>query len=531
MFSAPTEVWQTEQAERVIAGEHVLPAPETGKLEQETDASFGDWPWGPFYWTLSPEENALGMEREFAAGPFWEARSSATRQEWFLRPLWADYKHLGEGRHDGHLLTPLYTQRKTPLSYNWNVLLFLQYNRIGALDDLPARTFFVYPFFFWHDDAARPEKSFWGLFPIYGEVHSFFNYRRLFWAPFPLYTHMQAWNGADRIAVPWPFVQIFTNEQKTARGLYVWPLMGHAEYDGHYDRMFWMWPLVYREISEMHKPIPRVRQGFLPFYAFEHSEHVEDISILMFWGWREDTKKEYHETRYLWPLWIQGRSPEQYTNRWAPFYTHSKNARIEKKWWMWPLVQYREVPEQDVMMRRSQFLYFLYWHETQTSIANPELPQASMTFVWPFYAGYDNGAGVTQTQVLSLFEVFFPHNRAMRDTYSPLLALFRSETDAGKGLERWSLLWNLVAQKSLENEDGKRESFHIWPLYHSETTTTETTSEDSFSILYGLLGWRETTDAAPAADAADPAATATPAAAPKTESKSVLTLLWFDIEL
>src|SRR5690606_20144659 len=151
----------------------------------------------------------------------------------------------------------------------------------------------------------------------------------------------QNWYGVNRYGVPYPFIQVFTNEAKTARGLYLWPLYGHSELKGAYHRMFWMWPLVYREIDQLHRPVPRVRQGVLPFYAFERSEYVEDVSVLRFWGWRNDTKKESRGRRYLWPLWIQGRSPERYVNRWAPFYTHSKTPHIEKWWYMWPAVQHR----------------------------------------------------------------------------------------------------------------------------------------------------------------------------------------------
>lgn len=487
--------------------------------------------WGPFYWTLPPSDNALGMEREFAAGPFWEQRISPTRHDTFLRPLWTEYDHFIEGRNDLHIITPGFTRRRTPLSYEWNVFLFTNYTRLGAADDKAIRTFMIFPLFFWNDNEIQPEKSFWGLFPVYGQINHFFSFQRWDWVAFPLYTRIDSWYNVTRYGVPYPFIQIFTNEAKTARGLYLWPLYGHSEFDGVYERMFWMWPLVYREIDQLHRPVPRVRQGFLPFYAFEHSEHVEDISILMFWGWRNDSKKEYHETRYLWPLWIQGRSPERYVNRWAPFFTHSKTPRIEKWWYMWPAVQHRKVPERGVLMERSQFFYFLYWHETQTSIEHPELPKAEMRFVWPFYASYDNGAGITQRQVLSIFEVFFPHNRAMRDTYSPLFALYRQEADANTGLKRWSLLWNLVGSLETERDNVKTESFHIWPLYQSDSEATQAEQSDSWSILFGLLGWKSTATAQTDTPAAPASETASPVADASIEAENTLTLFWFDIDL
>lgn len=584
IFNEPAAAPAAASAEPASAARQPLPArPPADNTPKTLPQAYGSaagraeenalWPteiqdWGPFYWTLAPQDNAVGMERAFAAGPLWEQRTSPVRHDTFLRPLWTEYDHHAEGRYDLHILPPAFTTRQTPLSYDWNIFLFINYGRLGALDEKPLQTFMVFPIFFWHNDAVRPDKSFWGVFPIYGEIVHFFSFQRWHWVLFPLYTRIESWYDVTRTGVPYPFIQVFSNEAETARGLYLWPLYGHSELDGVYERMFWMWPLVYREIDQLHRPTPRVRQGFLPFYAFEDSEHVEDVSVLMLWGWRTDSQKQYHETRYLWPLWIQGRSPERTVNRWAPFYTHSKTPRIEKWWYMWPFVQHRKVPEQGVLMERSQFFYFLYWHETQTSIEHPQLPKAQMRFVWPFYASYDNGAGITQTQVLSIFEVFFPHNRAMRDTYSPLFSIYRQEADANTGLKRWSLLWNLVGSLETTRQGVAKDAFHIWPLYQSDSEQDAGARSDSWSILFGLLGWKSTELAATAVDtspqrtaeaaasadnappapvaashtpptatnadstpSAPPSATADPSTRPPAERKSTLTLFWFDIDV
>lgn len=506
---------------------------------QQAASQVEEWGWGPFYWEIPADENALNMTREFAAGPFWEQRWSPTRHDWFLRPLWANYHHLDVYRHDGHLLPPLFTLRETDQSFDWNVLLFTRYRRIGPADEASQHTFYIFPFFFYNSDPVVPEHSFWGLLPVYGELQYFFMYRSMFWVLFPLYLRNELWDGVVRTGTPWPFVQSFSGPDNT-RGLYLWPLWGNAKRDNHFDNQFVFWPLIYRYVDKLDKPIPRVRQGFLPFYAFEYGEKVEDVSILMFWGWRHDYARKYDETRYLWPLWVQGRGERSYVNRWAPFYTHSIQPTLEKWWWMWPLVQHRKSPDGDILMERSQFFYFLYWYETQTSISNPELPKAEMTFIWPFYADYDNGAGLKQTQVLSLFEVFFPHNRAVRDTYSPLFALFRSEQDEKHGASRWSLLWNLVGQNSVSNEQKQTDDFHIWPFYQSRSKTTAQEHSSAFSILYGLIGWSEQTPAPtggntlPAAEDSDTAlspATTDEPGHPEPQSRSTLTLLWFDIEL
>ena len=71
---------------------------------------------------------------------------------------------------------------------------------------------------------------------------------------------------------------------------------------------------------------------------------------------------------------------------------------------------------------------------------------------WPFLSYWDNGNGLRQWQVLSPIEVFFPANAEMRESYSPLFALYRHEVQPS-GDTRSSLLWGAIKWSKIA---GKR---------------------------------------------------------------------------
>jgi hypothetical protein len=81
--------------------------------------------------------------------------------------------------------------------------------------------------------------------------------------------------------------------------------------------------------------------------------------------------------------------------------------------------------------------------------------------VWPLVSIWDNGAGSRQVQVPSPFEVFFPDNPDVRETWTPLTAIYRYDRKP-TGETRSSLLWNAVTWR---RGAGKGlEEFHLGPL-------------------------------------------------------------------
>jgi hypothetical protein len=135
---------------------------------------------------------------------------------------------------------------------------------------------------------------------------------------------------------------------------------------------------------------------------------------------------------------------------------------------------------------RSQFLFFVYWNETQRAAGRPNSPTADLTHVWPLFSHWDNGAGRRQWQLFSPLEVFFPGNDKVRYAWSPLFAIARHERRPA-GEQRTSFLWNAV---TWERRPVDQESeFHLGPILG----VTRTAQQQRIAIGNGLFGIRRAT--------------------------------------
>lgn len=199
-----------------------------------------------------------------------------------------------------------------------------------------------------------------------------------------------------------------------------------------------------------------------------------------FFGYTHRTAPyHYDETRWFWPLLVQGRGDDRRINRWAPIYTHSNIKGDDKHWVLWPLYRREQWTDVGLTQTKTQFLYFFYWSLREHSARNPGLPTAEKTHVWPFFSYWDDGASHRQFQLLSPLEVFFQDNEPVRRAYTPLLAVYRYERTAPDNTQA-SLLWDAVTWR---RTPGRRE-FHLGPLFSVATGT----GRGRIALLGGVIG-------------------------------------------
>lgn len=429
-----------------------------------------------------------------AAGPllFKNYRTDGSTVGGF-RPFWVQNRDAQGLTRSGTVLYPLFTYRADENTFRWSVFeLIRRQDRkesAGAPDSQLGKTgeFEVWPFWF-SRKTGNPEMDYRGLFPLYGTVKGKLGFERLSWTLFPLYLENER-RGAVTHYAPWPIVRVTKGE---AKGFGLWPLFEVRDRPGAYRYETYLWPFGYNRTTYP-KPDaapgsePRREVGILPFYARSTSAGFVDQNYLWpFFGYTDRTEPtRYQETRYFWPFLVQGRGDDKYVNRWGPFYTHSIRKGYDKTWYMWPLVRRGEweTVERDIGHQRTQFFFFLYWSERQRSLSRPEAAPARLTHVWPLFSHSDNGAGRRQWQFPSPFEVLFPGNENIRQTWSPLVTLARHERKAD-GESRTSLLWNFI---SWERRDaGATKEVHVGPLFSS----TSDAGAKRVSIGHGLFGWR-----------------------------------------
>lgn len=399
-----------------------------------------------------------------------------------LRPL---FLHEAKGEQETmYFLYPLITWRRDGPDSRFSFFQLVNDLREPGFGGERVHGLDVWPVYF-SRQTGDPATSYRGLLPIGGEIKNRFGKDRMSWAAFPLYFRVEK-DGRHTDYVPWPFLR-FT-DGNGHHGFEFWPLFGHVARAGDYDNQYYLWPLIYKQTKHLGEPAgpgaTRESLGFLPFYTRTTSPGFVDENYLWpFFGYTDRTApKRYHETRYFWPLLVQGRGGERYVNRWAPLYTHSIVKGYDKTWFVWPLFRNARWSEQGVANERNQFFFFVYWSHEQRSLTNPAAAPAYKKHLWPLFSVWDNGAGRRQLQIVSPFDVFFANNQPVRELYTPLAALYRYDQRAPDDT-RWSILWSLVSRR---RSPAERE-FHLGPLFSTRATPQ---SGERVAIGNGLLSWR-----------------------------------------
>ena len=368
------------------------------------------------------------------------------------------------------VLYPLYFYRGYGDASTWS--LFELVNKTsrapGAVEPMDE-DFAVWPFYFTRKSASG-EGDYQAVFPIRGTLVNFMGYDRLAWTLFPLYVESER-HGAMTTYAPWPFYRRYSGTQS---GFGLWPLYGATQGPGASTHTFALWPVYWDNTvapkDDAPAGTPPQRQfGIFPLYTRDSGPgSISENYLWPFFGYSDRTVPDrYHETRYLWPIFVQGEGDGRLLNRWGPFYTHSWSAKGSDRVWIgWPLWNEETWQSDGVSQDYQRLFYFVYWSLKQRSLANPSAAPAVKTHVWPIVSRWDNGRGHVQVQVPSPLEVFFPHNDMVRETWTPLFAAFRYEaTSAAES--RTSLLWNALTW--YRNDVERTREFHLGPLFSSST--------------------------------------------------------------
>lgn len=383
------------------------------------------------YWPISTHEDkdpplpiATTIER---AGPLFSKELDAegsVRMRAF-RPFFIEFLDPEKATRDAYFLYPLFRKHTSPKGVRWSLFNLIQ--KRDEIDDDRSKRFRIFPIFS-SDYSEEEDGNKKSVFPVQGGLSHFLGKDSVSWFLFPF--HLKSRKGDDTSYVFfWPFFQFQKGPQSGGR--FFFPFCGHFWKEGQYKKHYFLWPLCYNQSLRLHTEDPLYRHGILPFYTFEKSKKLESACFLWpFFGYTHKTEPYYHETRLLWPIFVQGRGEIKYVNRCAPFYTHSRFKDNEKWWYAWPCLRVKHWKEGGLNVSQSQILYFLMWSNKQRhpDSATPFL--AHKTHIWPLVSMWDNGEGKKQFQIFSPFESLFPHNVIIRKLYTPLFALYRYEKQA-----------------------------------------------------------------------------------------------------
>jgi hypothetical protein len=418
----------------------------------------------------------------FLASRYYDAQGRRTGIA--LRPLCTTLEDPQTQTRDFYLLYPVFRLQKSPEGTRWSLFNLIQ--KRSPRNDPAQRRFRIFPFYSQGYSSAQPGER--NVFPVRGQTDYFLGQSEVSWFLFPLRWRLRNGTETKTYAI-WPLFRF--HRGPGVGGMAVFPFGGHWYKQGVYSRRYAWWPLMYSHRTQLDKPVPTVKKGFLPFYTYESSAKLTSYCwVWPFFGYTHKYSPVYHETRLLWPLWVQGRGEQQYVNRWAPFYTHSRYRDKTKRWWIWPLLRmqwWQETPQ--VRARQIQLLYVLAWNHVQTVTSPSGGPplRAVKQHLWPLVSAWSDGQGRQQVQLFSPLEPFFPHNPIIRRAYTPLFALYRFDKTAD-GQREHRFLWGAVTSQSAPG----RWSLQVGPLLHLGATRQGYTG---ITLLRGLFAYQTPTQA------------------------------------
>lgn len=332
-----------------------------------------------------------------------------------------------------------------------------------------------FPIYFFKEGFGK-SNDYAAVWPLGGTVKNFWGKEQADWFLWPLWvktTQGKTYN----YWFPWPFINYRCG---ISHGFGLWPMGGHFYQTGVYDDRYMLWPLIYHR-KDFDKNA--IKRGFLPFYAYEKTPNVSDLSIIWpIWGHRFVYDKHYEEYRILWPFFVQANGDDRLINRWGPFYTYSENKarKSNKTWYLWPFIKQQNWQENDIDFHQEQFLYFIFWHQEQKNHQNGKF-LGNKTHFWPIYSYWKNAQGREQLQIFSPLEVFFQNNTMIRDLYTPFFNLFHY--DKNDNAVTQTFLFNWITEK----RNGKDVQF-CWKFLMDYKNTAE---EKSFSLLNGLIEYKK----------------------------------------
>ena len=427
--------------------------------------------------TIGRDSTLLAM-RHHAVGPFYEHDIDGAydiRAE--IRPFYVKGDDVSTETGWDSILYPVYVRRYYPTGSRWSAFELITGSHSVSANDKPIDDFAIWPIY-WHYDNGVPAESYDAVFPIKGTLRNHLFYKQIDWVVFPAYVRLEQPDHVDT-CVLWPIFRSRTGPESSGFG--VWPIAGHFERTGHYDRNYFLWPLGYNN----HATLPDNKgggdlhqSGFLPLYTQEIAPGLESRTYLWpFFGYtKEDAPREkYHEVRFFYPFGVEGRGTDVYVNRLLPVYAHETRTGYDKHWYAWPI--YRHVAERvDALdVNRYSVLYVLYKNEVQTAPGKDF--EARKTQLWPVFGYVDNGKGRRQFQLLNPFEPLWEGNEQLRQSWSPLFAVYRYEENGDE--LRHSVLWDLF----LYDREADRSAYSFGPLFERKKSA----SGSSWNVAKGLL--------------------------------------------
>jgi hypothetical protein len=431
----------------------------------------------PFYTRISTADGKV--EIEALAGLFRDRRSAdGALEQRTLGPFYG-FEPKASGDWRAHALVPLgYGSRRGEDASAYFFPLFI-WNRAPEADGSRTLQLAALPGLILQKNDRRGTQ--WGLFPFWGNFDDFVTFDRLQFVLFPLFAYSER-DGRVSYNVLWPFFGWTRGGGE--HSFRVFPLVSHAQWDGRYDRWFFLWPFFHYQRNDLGGggEEPDTKWFIFPFVGKSTRGTFRAWTWMWpFFGVSWDSRSVFWALDFPFPLVRLQRGPsETRRTRFLPFYSYLRTNGLESRWFPWPIVNVRH--EDTSEMKRNGFFVIPFWQSWDRQDKASE-ERSSWRKVFPLFQRETRGDWVRASfPTLDPFQ----RNEIVDRFYSWIWKVFEWEQTNQIRRERsWLGLWR--REKTLRED---RRSFA--GLWSRRTHAADGVEVGETSLLFGLLRWRVT---------------------------------------
>ena len=390
--------------------------------------------------------------RTEAIGPFFFLQERYTETSWGIPPLTSRVTDPDTESTEFDLPYPLMTYRRYGAEYRWQFCQLLSASGGQNQAGVPRNRFTLFPLYF-QQRSPDTNQEYAALFPIGGRLRERLFRDDIKFVMFPIFGETRK---RDVVTYNYLWPVFHWRRGDGLHGWQVWPLVGNehkkvttrtnswgeTEIVGGHDRLFYLWPLHFRQNNGIGTDNPEKFRASIPLYVISRSPQRDATTVLWpFFSWIDDRAKKYHEWQGPWPLVIVARGPGKTTTRVLPLFGRSHNDILESDFYLWPVYRYKRLHAAPLDRERTSILFFLY---VNTDEKNTETGKDRKRIdLLPFFTWHRDFNGNRRLQILAPIEPVLSHSTGVERNWSPLWSLWRAEDNPGTGAKSRSLLWNL----------------------------------------------------------------------------------------
>jgi hypothetical protein len=276
-----------------------------------------------------------------------------------------------------------------------------------------------------------------GFFPIAGRLKERFGRDEIEFYLWPFYSRIED-EGEITWRTPWPFFSWFGGE---AEGLYIWPLWGHKERAGVYDRGFVLWPFYDYVDQDLDTDNPVRKRYYLPFYATVRSRGARaDLFLTPFFLHQRVDNPRFERWECPWPVFTLVRGEGVRETEVFPLFRVRDEEQKKRFYILWPLYKY----EWDRMTAEEETArYFLLINKYRIVKELDTGKQALDANFWPVF---DYRRGFEGEKSFYIFPLLPLHDDGMQRNIYPLFWVYQY-TRSPQGEILSDVLWGLYRRR------------------------------------------------------------------------------------